>query len=326
MVIYDRFGRPVRGVRLSLNSSKHCNFNCIFCHKEGIDTYPNYMRPDEIGRIIRVLMRFGIEYVKLTGGEPLLRSDIIDIIREIKSAGILELSMTTNGTRLAELAYDLKHYGLDRINVSLHSLRRDRYRFITGVDMYDNVIKGIENSIDAGLKPVKLNVVILKGVNDDELWDLIEYSYSLGGKDTNVLQIIELLKVDPEFYNKYHYNLDNIEKELSKISVKVRYRRLQNRPVYYLNNGVQVELVKPMYNHAFCMGNDRIRITYDGKFKPCLMRNDNHVDFLTAMRSGATDDELANLFLKAVLLREPYFKKHLHKEDMFHIDTSSCII
>ncbi len=326
MVVYDRFGRPVKGVRISLNSSSHCNFNCIFCHKEGIYSPPNYMTATEIGRIIRVLTRFGIEYAKLTGGEPLLRSDIVEIVREVKDAGIKELSMTTNGTRLPTLAHELKENGLDRINISLHSLKRDRFRFITGVNMLDNTFKAIQESIDAKLNPVKLNVVVLKGVNDDEIHDLIEYSYSLGGRETNVLQLIELLKVDQEFYQKYHFDLNIIEKEISKIAIKVRYRRLQNRPVYYLKNGVQVEFVKPMYNHAFCMGGDRIRITYDGKFKPCLMRTDNHVDFLEAMRSGASDEELAQIFLKAVSLREPFFKTEVSKEEVYHVDTSSCII
>lgn len=284
------------------------------------------MTATEIGRIIRVLTRFGIEYAKLTGGEPLLRSDIVEIVREVKDAGIKELSMTTNGTRLPTLAHELKENGLDRINISLHSLKRDRFRFITGVNMLDNTFKAIQESIDAKLNPVKLNVVVLKGVNDDEIHDLIEYSYSLGGRETNVLQLIELLKVDQEFYQKYHFDLNIIEKEISKIAIKVRYRRLQNRPVYYLKNGVQVEFVKPMYNHAFCMGGDRIRITYDGKFKPCLMRTDNHVDFLEAMRSGASDEELAQIFLKAVSLREPFFKTEVSKEEVYHVDTSSCII
>ena len=326
MVVYDRFGRPVRGVRISLNSSYHCNFDCIFCHKEGIPHTTECMSSEEIIRIIRVLTRFGIEYVKLTGGEPMLRDDIVEIVRGIKMLGIKELSMTTNGTRLPQLAYELKNRGLDRVNISLHSLKRDRFRFITKRDMLDNTLRAVEESIEAGLKPVKLNVVLLKNVNDDEIEDLIEYSYSLGGGETNVLQIIELLKVDPSFYEKYHVDLDPIERAIAEKAVKVRYKRLQNRPIYYLSNGVQVEFVKPMYNHAFCMGNDRIRITHDGKFKPCLMRRDNHVDFLNAMRHGASDDDLATLYLKAVSLREPYFKEGEESRDKICVDTSSCII
>ena len=317
MVIYDRFGRPVRGARISLNSSESCNYRCIFCHKEGIrDRGEEYMRPHEIGRIVRILNRFGVKYVKLTGGEPLLRSDILEILEEIKSAGIEEVSMTTNGTRMVELATDLKAHGLDRVNISIHSLRRWRYFLLTGVDRRDYTLRAIEAALDAGIKPIKLNMVILRDINEDEVDELIEYSYSLGGYPDTIVQFIELLNVSPEFYRAYHVDISIIERDIRGRAKKVMYRRLHNRPVYMLPNGVSVEFVKPMFNHAFCMGNDRIRITHDGKFKPCLMRSDNHVDFLTAMRSGASDRELANLYLRAISLREPFFKDD---------DVSRCI-
>jgi cyclic pyranopterin phosphate synthase len=283
------------------------------------------MKPNEIERIVRILHKFGVEYVKLTGGEPMLRSDIIEIVKCIKSVGIKEVSMTTNGVRLPNLVYQLKINGLDRVNISLHSLDHNKFRFITRTDALDNTLKAIENSIDAGLNPVKLNIVILKDVNDDEIDDMIEYSCSLGGSKTNVIQFIELLKVDTQFYDRYFLDLSKIEDEIAKKAAEIRFRRLQNRPVYILRNGVQVEFVKPMYNHAFCMGNDRIRITYDGKFKPCLLRSDNHVDFLTAMRSGATDEDLEKLYMRAVLLREPYFKEG-EEEHPYVIESGTCII
>jgi len=310
VVVYDRYGRPVRGARISLNSSSYCNFNCVFCHREGIHgNGRELMTPSEIGRIVRILNRFGVQYVKLTGGEPLLRSDILDILDEIKSAGIKEISMTTNGTRLAELAYDLKRHGLNRVNVSIHSMDRWRYFLLTGVDALDYTLEAIEAAVDAGLRPVKLNMVVLRGVNEDDLGKLIEYSRELGGGDTNVIQLIELLNISNDFYRAYHVSLESLESRVKDMAMEVRYRRLHNRPVYILPDNVWIEFVKPVDNQAFCQGNDRIRITYDGKFKPCLMRSDNHVDFLTAMRRGAGDDELARLYLKAVLLREPFYKE-----------------
>ena len=326
MVVYDRYGRPVIGARISLNSSDHCNFKCVFCHKEGIyEADDNLMNPEEIGRIVRVLYRFGVRYIKLTGGEPLLRADILNILDEIMSVGIKEISMTTNGTSLVELAGELKKHGLNRVNISLHSMDRWRYFLITGVDRLDYTLKAIEAAIDVHLHPVKLNTVILKGLNEDELNKLIEYSSSLGGAETNTIQLIELLNINPSFYRAYHVDLNDIEEHVKKMAVEVRHRRLHNRPVYLLENDVRIEFVKPMFNHAFCMGNDRIRITYDGKFKPCLMRSDNHVDFLYAMRNGADDDELARLYLKAVLLREPYFKEE-HKPDEQIPKPDICII
>jgi cyclic pyranopterin phosphate synthase len=283
------------------------------------------MTSREIGRIARVLVRFGIRYIKLTGGEPMLRADIIEILDELKAAGVEEISMTTNATRFVELAHDLREHGLDRVNISIHSMRRGRYLLITGVDKLDYTMKAIETAVDVGLRPVKLNMVVLKGVNEDELDEIIEYSYSLGGAETNTVQFIELLNIDGRFYNAYHVDLSSIEEKIRENSVEIRYRRLHNRPVYLLENGVAVEFVKPMHNHAFCMGNDRIRITYDGKFKPCLMRSDNHVDFLGAMRSGASDEELARLYLKAILLREPFYKDD-KMEEMEAPITDTCVV
>ena len=309
MTVYDKFGRPVRSVRISVNSSRACNFNCIFCHMEGFKESSNkLMSPREIERIVRILYNYGVEYVKITGGEPLLRRDILEIISRIRNIGVKEISLTTNGTRLYELAYELKRCGLDRINISLHSLKRWKYFLITGVDRLEYTIKAIKRAIDAGLTPVKINVVILRGLNDNELNDYIEFSKELGGKDTNTLQLIELINVNSRFYKAYHVSLNDIELKLKRDSIHLYVRELHNRPVYILKNGVRVELVKPMNNSSFCMGCDRIRITHDGKFKTCLFRNDNLIDFLTPMRKGASDDELSGLFLKAVSLREPFFK------------------
>jgi cyclic pyranopterin phosphate synthase len=123
MALCDNWGRPVTDLRMSLNSSEDCNFNCIFCHKEGInDPYSSLMTPEEIEKVVRMTIRFGVRRVKLTGGEPMLRRDIVEIVERIKSAGIEEISMTTNGTFLAKLAPTLKEKGLSRVNVSLCSV------------------------------------------------------------------------------------------------------------------------------------------------------------------------------------------------------------
>jgi len=328
MVLIDRYGRPIVGARISLNSSFHCNFKCVFCHREGVPPQEEFMTPEEIERVVRILKRLGVRYVKLTGGEPLLRNDIIEIIHRIKSTGIKEVSMTTNGTRLYMLAHDLRRAGLDRINISIHSLKRWKFYLITGVDMLDKVKKGIEESIDSGLYPVKLNFVVLKGLNDDEVWDIINYSYELGGGDTNIVQFIELININPSYYKAYHSSLNWIEEKIRKEAVGFRRRKLHNRPQYTLKNGVIVEFVKPMYNPLFCMGNDRIRITHDGKFKPCLLRSDNHVNFLDIIRNRGSDEEIIERLLEAVLRREPFFKEDYDSSFNIgrHIDYSVCPI
>jgi len=307
--LMDRFGRPVTGLRISLAPSSRCNFDCVFCHSEGIyEPAEPVMRPQEIERIVRIAHGLGVDKVKLTGGEPMLRPDIMEIVGRVKGVGITDLSMTTNGTRLARLAGVLREKGLDRVNISLHSLREERYTFITNTHSHRETMEAIGASVEAGLMPVKLNVVVMKGLNDDEIDEMIRFTAGLGGGEKVILQLIELISTQPRFYGVYHVDLSAIEERLRRTATSVTTRRLHNRPRYCLPNGVVVEVVRPMHNASFCAANDRLRVTHDGKFKPCLMRNDNHVDFLTAMRSGASDEELAQLYSTAVALREPFFK------------------
>jgi len=309
--LLDRFGRPVTNARISLNSSSRCNFRCIHCHMEGNKSLPStLMTADEIQRVVRVLFGFGVEAVKLTGGEPMLRREILEIIEKLKAVGVREISMTTNGTRLSKLAGPLHAAGLSRVNISVHSLRRDRFRFIAGVDGYDEALRAVSAAIKAKLLPVKLNMTLMKDVNDDEIDEMIRFVHTQGSNGEVVLQLIELVVTDPTFYSKYHCDLTPIEERLRGRAIAVYRRGMHNRPRYILPDGVTVEVVRPMHNSEFCMRNNRIRITDDGKFKPCLLRDDNHIDFLTRMRAGASDEEIAEIFKQAVALREPFFKSH----------------
>ena len=147
------------------------------------------MVPEEIQRIVGVAASFGVTKVKLTGGESLLRSDILGIVREIKSVpGISEVSITTNGTLLTNLAKSLKEAGLTRVNVSLDALELETYKLITGTNALERVVAGIEDAIKAGLSPVKVNMVVLKGVNDDQIWNMMDFAE----KNNVILQLIEL--------------------------------------------------------------------------------------------------------------------------------------
>lgn len=268
------------------------------------------MVADEIQRVLGILSRFGVEVIKLTGGEPMLRPDILDIVEKLKAIRFREISMTTNGTHFSRLANELRDAGLSRANVSFHSLRRDRFRFIAGVNGYDEALGAVKAAIDAKLVPVKLNMTLMKNVNDDEIDDMIRFVSGLGGDDKVILQLIELVVTDPAFYAQYHCDLTPIEERLRAQAIAMYRRGMHNRPRYIMPDGVTVEVVRPMHNSEFCMKNNRIRITHDGKFKPCLLRDDNHVDFLTPMRAGASDSQIADLFRQAVLLREPFFKAH----------------
>ncbi|WP_370520082.1 GTP 3',8-cyclase MoaA [Thermococcus sp. LS1] len=307
-MLYDRFGRPVTNLRISI--TRDCNYRCFFCHREGQHFNARLeLTPAEIERLVRVASNLGIKKVKLTGGEPTVRSDIIEIVRRIKPY-LRDLSMTTNGSRLKELAKPLAKAGLDRVNVSLHSLKPDVYKKITGVDMLDVVLEGIEEAVRY-LSPVKLNMTVMKGLNDGEIWDMIDFAAKTG----TILQLIELEApremTQTSFFRKYFYPLKPVEQKLEEMAVKTRERRMHRRKKYFIptDYGIaEVEVVRAMHNTIFCANCTRLRVTSDGKFKTCLLRKNDLIDFSTALRNSVSDAELVELFQKAVLMREPYWK------------------
>lgn len=308
MVLIDGFGRPLLNLRVAV--TQECNLRCLYCHREGEDrNEPDSlaeMTTDEIVRIVRIAVGLGISKVKLTGGEPLMRKDIIEIVRGIAGVqGLKDLSMTTNGTLLAPLTKDLHMSGLMRVNVNLPTLNSEVYNELTGGRLED-VLGGVKAAVDVGFYPVKLNMLVLKGVNEDAVPELIEFAKGSG----MILQLIELepINISEGYYHAHHKSLDDYESMLRQRAVKVEIRhRMQNRPVYHLPDA-KVEVVHPIENTAFCMHCTRLRVTSEGKLKPCLMRNNNLVDALTPMRNGASDEELIELFKLANQKREPYNK------------------
>jgi cyclic pyranopterin phosphate synthase len=259
----------------------------------------------EIERIVGVAAVEGVRRVKLTGGEPLLRRDIFELVDRISSVpGIEEVSMTTNATLLADKAWELREVGLKRVNVSLDSLVPEKYKAITGFDELDSVLCGIDEALAAGLRPIKLNMVLLRGLNENEFWDLVRFSQSKGA----ILQVIELVDLGNEVFQRFHVDVEPLEVELGGYAERVVTRKnMQNRKKYFLPGGAEVEIVRPVHNSDFCSNCTRIRLTSDGKLKPCLMRSDNLIDIIGPLRRGADSKTLRELFLKAVELREPYY-------------------
>ncbi|WP_054840176.1 GTP 3',8-cyclase MoaA [Thermococcus sp. JCM 11816] len=308
-MLYDRFGRPVTNLRISL--TQECNYRCFFCHREGQRFLAkNELTPEEIERLVRIASRLGIRKVKLTGGEPTVREDILEIVKRIKPY-VIDLSMTTNGSRLKELAKPLAKAGLDRVNVSLHSLKPEVYKRITGVDGLEAVLVGIEEAVKYLSPPVKLNMTVMKGLNDGEIWDMVEFAAKTG----TILQLIELEApremAETAFFRKYFYPLKPVEEKLEKLAVETKERRMHRRKKYFIptDYGIaEVEVVRAMHNTVFCANCTRLRVTSDGKFKTCLLRNNDLIDFLSAMRNGASDEEIVEIFKRAVLMREPYWK------------------
>jgi len=304
-MLKDPYGRPLESIRISV--TQRCNLSCFYCHREGEDpSKRDEMTPEEIQKIVAVAASFGLGEVKITGGEPLIRRDILDIVTKIhETPGIKEVSMTTNGILLSEYAYSLRKAGLARVNISLDTLKAEKYKQITGVDALGSVISGIEKARDAGLHPVKVNMVLLKGLNEHEVPEMIDFAR----KNGVILQIIELESPNEnEFYERYHASLDAVERLLEGMAESITVRRMHHRKKYHLRGGGEVEVVKPMHNTEFCRHCNRIRVTSEGKLKPCLFRNDNLIDMLGPIRRGEPEETLKKLFLEAVKRREPYFK------------------
>lgn len=310
--VTDRYGRGLSTLRITV--THRCNYSCFFCHMEGEASGDPELTPAEIGIIAEAFSRLGVRNFKITGGEPLVRRDIIDIIREIKErASAEDISMTTNGSLLEEMAERLREAGLDRLNISIHSLRRERYRYITGRDLLEKVLRGLEKVKRLGFRQIKINVVVLRGVNDDEIPDYIEL---IRGRDDMVLQLIELHPVGSGagVFRDMFLSLDIVEKKILEMADSLRIRReMHNRPLYHLREGGYIELVKPVSNPIFCAGCRRLRLTVDGKIKTCIMRNDTLVDLMPVIRREDLSREekisrVVELVLRANELREPYFK------------------
>jgi cyclic pyranopterin phosphate synthase len=286
--------------------TQKCNMHCPYCHREGETNPSTVMSVEEIVHIVKIALSLGISRVKLTGGEPLLREDILDIVGGIAELrGLKDLSMTTNGTFLEAMAKDLKMKGLNRVNVSLPTLNPETYRNLRGGNLRD-AVEGVRAAVEAELYPVKLNMLILKNVNEIEVDRMIQFAE----RTMTILQLIELepLNLSDAYYERYHLDLNEIEQKLKEQALEVRTREyMQNRRIYFLPR-VKVEVIHPIENTEFCARCTRIRVTSDGKLKPCLMRNDNLVDILTSLRDGANDEELTKIFLEAVERREPYYK------------------
>lgn len=294
----DNYGRVIKSLRISI--TKRCNLNCIYCHQEGENlSQIHEMSPETIAKIVTAATDFGVDKVKFSGGEPLMREDFEEIIARMPV--LRNISATTNGVLLSRRAAALADSGLDRVNVSLPSINKEHYGAITGSpNMLPRVIKGIDAAIDAGLTPVKLNMVLLKGINHDEIDDAIKF---IAGYDGNVmLQLIELMNFKD--IGRFMVDIDGVEKMLEGRANLITEREMHRRKKYFID-GVEVELVRPIDNSRFCANCNRLRVTSSGKLKPCLMRNDNLIE----VKEGSTHEEIKESLLEAVRIREPYYRE-----------------
>lgn len=270
--LIDTYGRVHRDLRVSLTD--RCNLRCNYCLPEEFnDWLPNekLLTTDELLRVIRVAVNCRITEVRLTGGEPLLRPDIVEIVSRIsKLENAPQLSLTTNGIRLAALAQDLKNAGLVRINVSLDTLRPDRFNEMTHRDRFDDVVKGLKAAKDTGLAPIKINSVLMPGVNEDEATELVHWAMAEGFQ----LRFIEQMPLDAGgIWNRSNMvTADDIfailEKDFTLSPVKNRGSAPAEE--FFVNGGPHKVGIIASVTRPFCGDCDRLRLTSDGQIRSCL--------------------------------------------------------
>lgn len=301
--LIDSWQRQINYLRISVTDL--CNLNCVYCSVGSLPrlSHNDILRYEEIKRIVRIAAGMGITKVRLTGGEPLARPDFVQLVRMIAEIdGIDDIAVTTNGVLLAKYARELKEAGLNRVNVSLDTLKRDRFKQITGGDKLVAVLSGIKAAHRAGLEPVKINTVVMRGKNDDELLDFARKTINDGWH----VRFIEFMPFGT-------CGTDGVE-TVPTSEIKDRLQALGklepfkgpagNGPArYYRLPGSKGSLgfITPMTEH-FCATCNRLRITSDGQLRPCLLGNDE-VNLKEALRSGAGDDEIKRLIQQAVSIK-----------------------
>ena len=302
--LIDTFGRVHRDLRISVTD--RCNFRCTYCMpEEGMDwlAREDILTFEETARLARIFVeRFGVDSIRLTGGEPTVRAHLPVLVRMLAGLRVggdgprVDLALTTNGATLRNVAHDLAAAGLRRINVSLDSLRRDRFVELTRRDELGRVLDGIEAAKEAGLEPVKVNVVLIGGVNDDEVVDFARF-----GRDVGVtVRFIEYMPLDADAGWQHAQVVPQAEvvrriaaafpiEPVARGSEPAEQFRYLDRPAGRPGSTVGVI---PSVTRPFCESCDRVRLTAEGRLRNCLFALDE-VDLLGPMRAGATDDDLA---------------------------------
>jgi cyclic pyranopterin phosphate synthase len=311
----DRYGRQINYLRVSVTD--RCNLRCIYCMPpEGIPlmSHGDILRYEEITRLARLAHELGFTKFRITGGEPLVRKGVPDLVRELARLDEnVDLAITTNGVLLAKYAEELKAAGLRRVNISLDTLNRERFQQITRFDFFDEVMDGIHSAIEVGFDPVKINVVVVRSVNDDEVLDFVEMT-----KDQPLwVRFIELM---PFSRNNWRHE-DFVSADEIRKNIKAHYQLAEvGRPdasapaIDYRVEGHKgrIGLIAPL-SGKFCDLCNRLRLTADGRLLPCL-HSAIEIDIKTPMREDASDNEL-KLILREAMLAKP--KGHTLCRDNF---------
>jgi len=297
----DSFQRPINYLRISVTD--RCNLRCVYCMpQEGITLMSHYdiLSYEEIFTLVKAAAELGINKVRLTGGEPLVRAGLPDLVRMLVGIETIDdISLTTNGILLAQHAAELKEAGLNRVNVSLDTLKPDKFRQITRCGNLADTLKGIEVAGEIGLNPVKINMVVMAGVNDDELPDFAKKTVNDGWH----VRFIELMPTNgDEPVNSKLVSVSEMRKRIESMGNLEPWKvEVGNGPAKYFRlpgaTGT-IGFITPVTEH-FCYQCNRLRLTADGKLRLCLL-NEDEIDLREPLRSGASVTELKNLIEKAI--------------------------
>ena len=309
-MLRDSYNRPIRDLRVSLTD--RCNFRCFYCLPHGeppIAPKEQMLSYEEIDYVCEIFVSLGIEKIRLTGGEPMLRRDIETIIRKLsrlKASGLQDLALTTNGYYLPDRAQSLKDAGLDRVTISLDSLKRDVFKRMTGVDVLDKVLNGIAATKKAGLDPIKINAVIVRGHNEDEVADFAAFAREHDVK----MRFIEFMPLDSghewaredvvsgkEIRERINERFPLIRVDVARGSdTSSRYRFADGAPG-------EIGIIAPV-TEPFCGACSRIRLTSDGQIRTCLFSTIEH-SLRDVIRSGASREEIVDYIRSVILKKEP---------------------
>lgn len=321
--VTDGAGRQIGYLRISVVD--RCNLRCDYCRPDAMHSAPraHLLTFEEIERVVRIAANLGVEKIRLTGGEPLVRKGIVELVSRIAAVpGIRDLAMSTNAVLLGEFAHALRDAGLRRVNISLDTLDAQKFQRLTGGDLHE-VLRGIQAAQDAGLTPIRLNTVLLRGINDGEAGEMIDFSVREGLE----LRFIELMPMrDGLDWQKHYYPTSEL---LDQPSVKARvetdsWQRQGASAARYLRlrDGTgAVGFIEPMSNR-FCEGCNRLRLMADGRLRPCLPADDE-LDLRSALRAGYGDAELTALIRSAAANKQAIgayrFEQSGHQRSMIAI-------
>ncbi|MEF8807228.1 GTP 3',8-cyclase MoaA [Natronomonas sp.] len=314
-MLEDGFGREVTGVRISLTD--RCNFDCVYCHNEGLGDTRGPMEPaddemstDDVVRFLEVAAEFDVDSVKFTGGEPMLRDDLEEIVRRTPDS--METSLTTNGTFLPDRADGLVDAGLERVNISQDALSPKAFREVTKSAAYDDVMEGIDAALDAGLDPVKLNMVVFEKTAG-YVPEMVDHVAENDGLQLQLIEYMPELAGRPE----WAIDIDRVHDWLEEQADRIEQREMHGRRRYWVSpddseesaTGM-VEIVDPVGNADFCANCHRVRVTHEGYLKGCLNRNDD----LKSM-GEMTKPEIRETFRETVDERVPYYGEYMVQDE-----------